>query len=251
MQVSTPGLSAVPWGLMRAPLVLVVEDIDWEHSEVDMRLGGPGDMWLLGTFSGQVETAEAGRAGEFKGLSLQDALSWARARSGRVVIRLGDGTQWSAGPEPVGGVEPWPQARTRTIARRRPATENWKDRQQDDPMIRWAVEVWLMPNWAQRNRVFSDNAVMHEEVRGLAATARPERWNGDEVHAFLRDIRDAPQGATGWTSYHQPRWSFQFTIEASTREAAIDAALRRLPEPLPDGWEAIGGAQPAQPGSPS
>src|SRR4051812_6268919 len=95
-----------------------------------------GDRWLLGTFEGHVETA-CGMGPEFCGLAAEEAIAWGRARASRVLVRLGDSDYYSAGTETDPGEPLWPPDDLLPLIRRRPQSERWKDRTEEDPAIEW------------------------------------------------------------------------------------------------------------------
>jgi len=113
----------------------------------------------------------------------------------------------------------------------------------------FAVEVALTQSWEHKDRIFTDLEGIEAEIAAIVEHARPDDWNRDAVDGFFADIeadRERQGGADTvyWTA-RMPRWILNFTLDAPTRELAAEAALGRLPSPLPEGWETATYAEPA------
>ena len=171
------------------------------------------DRWLLGTFEGHLDGGR-GIAEEFRGLSADEAIAWARARAARVRIRLGDGEYYAAGAETKPDEPIWPPAHLPPLVRRRPESERWKDRSEADPPIEWVVPLQVVP---PRLPASSEDIDRARRVAAEAAGAEPPKPLGK---------------GTGY----EPVEGVPFRVSARTRKESIAVAVGRCP--VPEGWTA-------------
>jgi hypothetical protein len=210
------------------PTAWIAEDVDYDYD-----LGG----WAFtGTFDASVQTDEE-ILEEADGVSLDDALAWARARSPRVMIRYGYSGYFSAGEESVPDAPPWPPPDLPEFVRRRTPDEGWKDRTDADPSIAWRVVASLRPpGSAAAGRRPEDVRL----VTDLAVTTGADDWDGHLIDHFAR----AAAAATGQTVYTEiPAYRLHYSVRASTPARAADDVRRQLGAPA--GWELSISAEPA------
>jgi hypothetical protein len=83
-----------------------------------MPLGRVADDGNGALFFAHVEFDEPGPFSHVNGpddVSAEEAVAWARRHAERVIVRVGD-THYSAGEQPVDGLEPWPLGLWRAVA---------------------------------------------------------------------------------------------------------------------------------------
>jgi len=105
----------------------------------------PGEIGIVysGRFSGYHDTGvEASDHPGIEDVTLAEGLRWARERADDVRVRIGD-ELFSAGTAAIEGLAVL--ADGLVVERRRPVSEEWRDRTDADEPIGWQVEVDLTP----------------------------------------------------------------------------------------------------------
>jgi hypothetical protein len=169
----------------------------------------------------------AGEDSSIDGLSLTDAVAWAREHGDEIVLRIGDR---AAGPPP----DPLPQ-----LVRRRLASEEWKDRTDADPPITWTVAMLVSP----RLRV-EEVIARRAELDAAAAAVGADAVSGEQIDTFIADVQAArAAGTPGFTTYGNLFYELRFDgVVAATEEgavAAVEPRCRAL-----EGWVRGGRAEP-------
>jgi hypothetical protein len=182
--------------------------------------------YLTGGFSGYLDYGRR-LADSFEDLSLDEALAWARARSERIVVRIGYGPSYAIGLESESWL-PWPSEGIPQPGRRRTPDEEWKDRTDADPDATWHATIGLGPPPGDR-RLPEWDAVVAAVAAELGAT-----WSAANLDGWFADV---PSGEGAWVTGHSRQYEIVITADAPTAPRARDAALARVP-PLPDGWRA-------------
>jgi hypothetical protein len=152
--------------------------------------------WFPGTFSASWQHGDRYRDGP-AGVSAEEAIAWGREQADRVLIRLADSDYYSAGSEPAGDREPWPEGRV-VEPRRQPGMEHL-DLASEAP-IDWEVRL---ARWISRERTDADVAALLEALAAEPGVGdvRAEVERGARVEAILR-----------------------FTIQARSHPEAVSAA---------------------------
>ena len=216
----------------------LTEDVDFEMTEATGLLEEQGDAWLAATFS-----ASAGADEEVEGLTLDEALAWARSRSEQVIVRLGDRRRlFSAGTEPIPGLPAWPpQDLALPLVRRRPGPERWKDRTGDDEPIPWCVVVAVQHDWEHVDEVFREDGQTDARIAEAAGRTGAIAWDREMVDAFLADVQRTSPGGM-WTTASRPAWRLRYEVDAPSRDLAA-AQVRAALGPWP-GFELAIDARP-------
>ena len=227
-------------GMSRA--VFMSEEMEQTHRD---------GTWLTGRFTGALNGHEGGRD-DFRGLPLDEALAWARARADRIVIRHGDepGVQYEAGTVQAPGLPRWPPPDLPALVRRRAPEDRWRDRTADDPPIAWAVELELRPpdtEGVPLSALAARRPAWCATVAGLAERVGGA-WDADLFDTLVADLRAAQEAAGGaedfgWMSYGHVALRVHLTIETATAGGAELTAEHRIAPP--PGWHAEARARPA------
>jgi hypothetical protein len=219
--------------------------IAWIAEDVgDDEQGGP---MALGVFSAHVEgddLPEGFESGPDE-VSIDDALSWARARADVVVVRYDSPstgtTHFSAGPRqpkwPEAPLPAWPPPDL-DLSRRRLSEWRHLDRNPDDPPISWDVVVTITQGWG-------------DPVHGFAAdfAARLDNRAGVEVVDWVAGPGGGlrPEDLQGVVAYYEPPGNVAANalvrVEASTVAQAEEAACRAARACADAALEAAGGVE--------
>jgi hypothetical protein len=203
------GLIVQALGTMKAGTVAIHEDEDFDR------------RFLIGTFRADWTSGEAHEVGP-EGVDLATALSWARAKSSRVVVWFGD-QAYNAGPVLFGDFPPLP-VDVRSPGPRRNPTFAYLDRQPGDPPVRWPVELDFhleREPLGGAARAFVDSIAEHPAVIALEA---------DPV-ATERTVR-ATFSLTART------YSEVNELADAILKGAMEAALQAIPAGASSGWYA-------------
>ena len=219
----------------RSGTVFIAEDEESSFNGTDF------DHYLTGRFAGYLD--QGNRMGEsFEGLSLDEALDWARKRADRIVVRVGRGPEYALGFASAAR-EAWPPGGVAQPVRRRVPEQAWKDRTDADPDATWQATLALAPpesETADQRRPEWDDVVV-SVADDLGAT-----WSADNLDAWFvvmrsaqRRARRSPSGEAGWATHHTRAYEIEMTVRAPTASRARATALARMPR-LPDGWSVQG-----------
>jgi hypothetical protein len=142
---------------MNVGTVVIREDEDFDR------------RFLTGRFRAVWSSGDVHEDGP-EGVDLATALSWARAKSSRVVVWLGD-QAYNAGAVPFGEFAPLPADIGSPGPRGNPAFA-YLDRRPSDPPVQWAVELDFhleSEPLGDAARAFVDSIAKHPAVIALAA----------------------------------------------------------------------------------
>jgi hypothetical protein len=190
------------------PWVLLDEMAEWDD------LGPMG----LALFRGSVFSRSERQLEYVEGLTLDDALAWARERAPRVEVRLTgfNANSYSAGSEPTSApaIETAPR-----IVRRRPAGWEFLDRTEAADPIAWDVVI-------DADRVTLN--LLATEGSGTAGRSWREAINatpGCQVQLMRGKPATPPtEGSPGaWTAHTHDRLAV-LRVQARTAKAAMDTA---------------------------
>ena len=177
--------------------------------------------FLMGAFRADWSSGDA-REGGPNGVDLAAALSWAPAKSSRVVVWLGD-QGYSAGAVPLAEFPPLPVDIGSPGPRRNPAFA-YLDRLPSDPPVQWPVEIDFhleREPLGEAARAFVDSIAKEPAVIALAA----------DPFATDRTVRSAFQfRARTYTEVNE--------LADAILKRAMKAALRAIPAGEPSGWYA-------------
>lgn len=203
--------------------------------------GSDLDHFLTGRFHGHLD--KGNRIWDsFEGLSLEEALGWARERADRIVARVGYGPEYAIAFESE-SLLPWPSdGLAAQPVRRRTPDEAWKDRTDADPDATWQATLALGPPAPPDGQADDQRRPEWDDVVASLAAELGATWSASNLDGWFAAVRSAqrrarrsPTGDVGWTTTHTRRYEMSMTIHAPTAAHARDAAQARVP-PLPDGW---------------
>jgi hypothetical protein len=215
-------------GPMSTPIAWIAEmydddlDADSTPPELDRQ-----DMWASGLFD--THALPNGFEVGPNGVQIEEALAWARARASRVVVRIISDApdHFSAGSEPIveedGPLPSWPTPGLR-LERRRAARYEFMDRTAEDPPIAWTAIVEVARGWGP-----APDGIPEAIAASLAKTVAdlgyrvvdpgPGPWEEPGVGAVY-----AVGGVHAKATFGAVLRA-RFTVEASTRDQAREAAL--------------------------
>ena len=198
----------------------------------DATCGDDGRFWT-GTFFGHVEAGCPVEA--FEGLSLSEALAWARARADEIRLRIGDGPEVMVDGAFAGPATVW----------RRADGEHWRDRGRADPPIEWEVTLLAFPPADQLLEPEATDGPARELAGRLGASG-PDTRSFEAFRAELRRAQRRRNGReVGLASYELPAYRMRVRARAAThRQAEADVVARAG---AVAGWRIEAQARPAEP----
>jgi hypothetical protein len=208
-----------------------------EDQENDLADGA----WLTGRFSGALQ--DEALYEPFQGLSLEDALAWARARTDMIALRYGErpNVHYSAGAEPLPDMPSWPPPDLAALVRRRHPDDRWRDRTDADAPIAWLATAEVVPAGAEGASMAALEGRRPEwrAVIAKVAQSAAAEWDSEPLDEFISDVSAAREEAGdaeefGWFTFGTVALRIWLRVEASTASAARSAANDRLE--LPPGW---------------
>ncbi|MDA0172150.1 hypothetical protein OJ998_23810 [Solirubrobacter taibaiensis] len=202
----------------RTGTVFLTEDVDFAD---DAAL-------YLGTFSGYHDRDQQTlrRADSINQATAADALAWARARTDRILIcAAGDPEYQWAGTEPIDDLQRWPD--DRTLERRRPVGEEWRDRQPSEAPMDWAVELELNPVWLDQERDAPDL----DDIAELARAAGAHEWGPGHITLPAATSAHVIRPVYGRKGVFVHAFRVAFTITTPTVAEAMQDAIERLDAP--------------------
>jgi hypothetical protein len=214
----------------------VVHIFEEEEASYDERRQRPDGSYLCGTFGGRWTRQPREVEGPaFEGLTLEQALSWARARAPEVQIRCGRGDYHSAGEVNPSGLPEWPPPDApERFTRRRPPEQGWRERGEGDPPVEWRIELLLAPPNPDHMRT-TKRWEAERIVEQAAGAAGADQWDAEPLDAHLDDGETVAPPNIGLAGPHPPAFRLHLQVFASTSPQAEESARNRLPK-LPPGW---------------
>jgi hypothetical protein len=90
----------------------------------------------------------------------------------------------------------------------------WADRQETDDPIDWTVTAWLRPPPPYTSREAWDAVVPQ-----IAAAARAERWDGDQIDGWLHEYQQAAADKShfGFFAYHRGAYRLELSVSRPPR----------------------------------
>jgi len=212
--------------------VHIYEQEEASYDEVRQR---PDGSYLCATFAGRWTRAPRDIDGpSFEGLTLEQALIWARARAPEVQIRFGRGDYHSAGELNPGGLPLWPPPDLPArLVRRRPPEQGWRERSEGDPPVEWRIELLVGPPNVDHMRT-AKRWEAERIIEELAGAAGATQWDAEPLDAYLEGVHiETP--SIGLAGPNPPAFRLHLRTFASTSRQAEESARGRLPK-LPPGW---------------
>jgi hypothetical protein len=222
----------------------VVHIYEEEEASFDVQRQRPDGSYFCATFGGRWSRQPRDNAGpSFEGLTLEQALIWARSRAPEVQIRYGRGGFHSAGELNPDELPAWPpRDLPARLIRRRPPEQGWRERSEGDPPVEWRIELLLTPPNVQHMRTakrWEAERVVEEAAEAVGAP----RWDAEPLDAFL-DANGHPDVPNiGLAGLYPPAFRLHCQAFASTSPHAEQRLQARLPR-LPNGWLARATAFP-------
>jgi hypothetical protein len=179
-------------------------------------------------------------------LPFPEAVAWARERAARAYADIELERYVVIGEDRE--IPPLPEELADRIAAgpRRPAGDEWRDRADDAPPVRWEVEVELSPPDLSAGARPENEAVVERVAGRVAAAAGCDdvTWAGDELDAGLADIESQRpadgQEEFGWMTTHR----LAFVLTASAEAPTHRPVLARVRAAVLDELEAATGRTP-------
>jgi hypothetical protein len=185
--------------------------------------------------------------GEAAELPFAEAVAWARERAGRAYADIEFERYMVVGEDRE--IPPLPPALEARVVRglRRPEVDVWRDRPDDAPPVRWAVEVELsVPDLRDEARPEHEAVVERVAARLASAGCEDVAWSGDELDAGLADIEaQRRRGRSGWFTTH----ALAFVLTASAEAPTYRPVRARVREAVLDEVEAAAGRAPYERGA--
>jgi hypothetical protein len=227
-------LETVPGATQRR--IGVVHIYEEEEALFDEQRQRPDGSYLCGTFGGRWTRRPREIDGpSFEGLTLEQALIWARARAPEVQIRYGRGDFHSAGEVNPTALPEWPPADLPArLTRRRPPEQGWRERSEGDPPVEWRIELLLAPPNVEHMRT-AKRWDAERIIEDAAATVGATHWDAQPLNNYLDNDGDFQGPNIGLAGLYPPAFRLHFQVFASTSPQAEERAQRRLPR-LPSGW---------------
>ncbi len=214
----------------------VVHIYEEEEASFDEHRQRPDGSYLCATFGGRWTRHPRDSAGpSFEGLTVEQALIWARSRAPEVQIRYGRGDFHSAGDLNPRNLPLWPPRDfPARLIRRRPPEQGWRERSEGDPPVEWRIEMLLTPPNVAHMRT-TKRWEAERFVEEMAAAVGAPRWDAEPLDAYLdgNGHPDAPN--IGLAGLYPPAFRLHFQVFAATSPYAEERAQARLPR-LPAGW---------------
>jgi hypothetical protein len=208
-------------GTMKDGTVVIHEDEDFDR------------RFLMGTFRADWSRGDLHEDG-LEGVDLATALSWARAKSSRVVVWLGY-QAYSAGLVRFGEFPPLPVDIGSPGPRRNPAFA-YLDRLPSDPPVQWPVEL--------------DFHLEREPLRGAARAFVDSIMNDPAVIALAADPVATERTVRATFRLSARTYTEVNELADTILKRAMQAALRAIPAGAPSGWYAGQSVNaPAEPAS--
>ena len=216
-----------------------------EEASFDEARQRPDGSYLCATFAGRWTRQPRDSEGpSFEGLTLDQALIWAKARAPEVQIRYGRGDFHSAGDLNPAALPQWPPADfTGKLVRRRPPEQGWRERSEGDPPVEWRLELLLMPPDIEHMQTAKRWTAEHF-VEEAAARVGAGTWDAEPLDAYLDGSGGPGLPNIGMAVTSPPGFRLHFQVFASTSPQAEERAITRLGK-LPAGWRARATAFPA------
>jgi hypothetical protein len=216
----------------RTGVVHIYEEEEASFDELRQR---PDGSYLCATFGGRWTRQPRDSAGpSFDGLTLEQALIWARTRAPEVQIRYGRGDFYSAGEINPGHLPEWPPPDLpMRLIRRRPPEQGWRERGEGDPPVGWRLELLLWPPNVEHMRTakrWEAERIVEEAAAVIGAT----RWDAEPLNTYLDGGTAAANEGRG--GLIPPAFRLHCEIFAATSPQAEERAKARLPQ-LPHGWQ--------------
>lgn len=214
----------------------VVHVYEEEEASYDEQRQRPDGSYLCATFGGRWTRQRRDIEGPlFTGLTLEQALIWARARAPEVQIRFGRGEYHSAGEINPSGLPQWPPADLPArLVRRRPPEQLWRERSEGDPPVEWRVELLLSPPNAD-HMATAKRWAAEELIEECSRAAAASHWDAAPLDEYLERGTDADGPSIGLAGVTPPGFRLHVRAFASTAVQAETSARGRLPR-LPVGW---------------
>ena len=214
----------------------VVHVYEEEEASFDEARQRPDGSYLCATFAGRWTRRPRDSDGpSFGGLTLEQALIWARARAPEVQIRYGRVGYHSAGEINPSGLPAWPpRDLPARLLRRRPPEQGWRERSEGDPPVEWRIELLLMPPNPEHMRT-TKRWEAERQVEAAAAAVGASHWDPEPLDSFLDSDGHVEGPNIGLAGLCPPAFRLHLEIFASTSPQAEERARGRLPK-LPAGW---------------
>ncbi|MGD0197841.1 MAG: hypothetical protein ABSC56_08055 [Solirubrobacteraceae bacterium] len=231
----------LPGTRSRTGIVHIYEEEEASYDEARQR---PDGSFLCATFGGRWTRHPRDSEGPcFEGLTLDQALIWARARAPQVQIRYGRGEYHSAGETNPTGLPVWPPADLPArLVRRRPPEQGWRERSEGDPPVEWRIELLLAPPNPDHMRT-AKRWEAESIVERAAGEAGATQWDAEPLDAYLDGAGHADLPSIGLAGAYPPAFRLHLRAFAATSPQAEESARGRLAK-LPPGWSVRATAYP-------